>query len=110
MPIREIIVDKIGEIIGYIISELIIEGKVRRGTYYWIRKLVTGKEREIPELKRIEKRYLFKKFRLKSDLNERIPPSWKSLTSETYSLNLKVQMERQLLLMMNRFLKLGVTK
>lgn len=75
MPLGEIIVGAIVEMTGYIIFELIIKGigKLIRETYYWIRKLLTGKEREIPELQRIEKQYLFKKFKLKSGLNQRIP-------------------------------------
>jgi hypothetical protein len=75
MPVGEIIFGAIGELIGYIIVDLIIEGigKLIRAVYYGVRKLLTGKEREIPELKRIEKRYLYKKFRLKSDFNGRIP-------------------------------------
>lgn len=75
MPIGEFIIGAIGEMIAYFIFELIINGigAVIRKIYYWIRKLLTGKEREIPELERIEKRYLFKKFRLRSDLHEQIP-------------------------------------
>jgi len=74
MPVGEVIFGTISELIGYIIIDLIIEGigRLIREVYYGIRKLITGKEREIPELKRIEKRYLYKKFRLKSDFNERI--------------------------------------
>ncbi|SOE23532.1 hypothetical protein SAMN06298216_3917 [Spirosomataceae bacterium TFI 002] len=74
MPVGEVIFGAIGEIIGYIIVEVIIEGigKLIRAIYYGLRKLITGKEREIPELKRIEKRFLYKKFRLKSDFNKRI--------------------------------------
>jgi hypothetical protein len=71
MPAGEIIFGAIGELIGYIIVDVIIEGigKLIRAVYYGIRKIITGKEREIPELKRIEKRYLNKQFRLKSDFN-----------------------------------------
>ena len=74
MPVGEVIFGAIGEFIGYIIVEVIIEGigKLIRATYYGLRKLITGREREIPEVKRIGKRYLYKKFRLKSDFNERI--------------------------------------
>ncbi len=74
MPVGEVIFGAIGELIGYIIVDVIIEGigRLIRSIYYGIRKLVTGKERDIPELKRIEKRYLYKKFRLKADFNGRI--------------------------------------
>lgn len=74
MPLGEAILGTLGELIGYAFFELIIEGlgKLIRGIYYGIRKLITGKEREVPELKRIEKRYLYKKFRLRSDFNEQI--------------------------------------
>lgn len=74
MPIGEAIIGTIGELIAYIVVELIFIriGKLIRCVYYGIRKLITGKEREIPELKRIEKRYLYKQFRLKSDFNKRI--------------------------------------
>ncbi len=74
MPIGEVILSSIGEMIGYVVVEIIIEGigRLIRGVYYGIRKLLTGKEREIPEMKWIEKRYLFKKFKLKSDLDNRI--------------------------------------
>jgi len=60
--------------IGYIVVDLIIKGigKLIRTMYYGVRKLITGKKREIPELKRIEKRYLYKKFRLKSNFNGQI--------------------------------------
>lgn len=74
MPVGEAIFGAIGELIGYIVVDLIIEGigRLIRGVYYGIRKLITGKDREIPELKRIEKHYLNKKFRLMSDFNEQI--------------------------------------
>lgn len=74
MPLGEVIIGAIGELIGYIVVDLIIEGigKLIRTVYYGIRKFITGKDREIPEMKRIEKRYLYKKFRLKSDFNGRI--------------------------------------
>ncbi|NQY30623.1 MAG: hypothetical protein HRT69_14270 [Flavobacteriaceae bacterium] len=74
MPIGEVIFGAIGELFGYIVVDLIIEGigKLFRGVYYGIRKILTGKIRDIPELKRIEKRYLYKKIRLKSDFSERI--------------------------------------
>jgi hypothetical protein len=84
MPVGEVIFGAIGEFIGYIIAEVIIEGigKLIRSIYYGLRKLITGKEREIPELKRIEKRFLNKKFRLKSDFNERIPKGTKGTVME----------------------------
>jgi hypothetical protein len=84
MPIGEIIIVSIGEIIGYIIFELIIRGigRLLREIYYWIRKLLTGKEREIPELKRIEKHYLFKKFKLKTDFDKRIPKGTSGIVME----------------------------
>ena len=74
MPIGEVIFGAIGELFGYIVVDLVIEGigKLFRGVYYGIRKILTGKIRDIPELKRIEKRYLYKKIRLKSDFSERI--------------------------------------
>ncbi len=74
MPVGEVVFGAIAEFIGYIIVEVIVEGigKLIRATYYGLRKLITGKERETPELKRLEKRYLYKKFKLKSDFNERI--------------------------------------
>jgi hypothetical protein len=74
MPVGEVIFGAIAEIIGYVLVELIFEGigKLIRVMYYGVRKLITGKEREVPELKRIEKRYLYKKFRLKSDFNRQI--------------------------------------
>jgi len=75
MPLGEVIIGAIGEFIGYIVVEVIIQGigKLIRAVYYGVRKLITGKEREIPELKIIEKRYLHKKFRLRTNFNERIP-------------------------------------
>jgi hypothetical protein len=74
LPVGEVIFGAIGEMIAYIVFELILEGigRLFRGIYYGIRKLLTGKEREIPELKRIEKRFLYKTVRLRSDFNERI--------------------------------------
>jgi len=74
MPIGEAIVGAIAEMIGYVIVELIIGGigKMFRALYYGIRKLFTGKDREMSELDRIEKRYLFKKFKLRSDFSGRI--------------------------------------
>ncbi len=74
MPVGELIFGAIGEFIGYTIVDGLIEGigKLIRAIYYRLRKLITGREREIPELKRIEKRYLYKKFKLKTDFNERI--------------------------------------
>ena len=74
MPVGEVIFGAIGEFIGYTIVDGLIEGigKLIRAIYYKLRKLITGREREIPELKRIEKRYLRKKFKLKTDFNERI--------------------------------------
>lgn len=74
MPFGEILLGAIGEFIGYIVVDVIIEGlgKLIRTIYYGCRKLITGKDRDIPELKRIEKRYLYKKIKLKSDLNKLI--------------------------------------
>lgn len=72
MPVGEVIFGFLGEMLGYIIFDLIIEGigKLFRGIYYWLRKLITGKEREIPELKMIEKRYLFKKVMILYNFHE----------------------------------------
>jgi hypothetical protein len=63
MPLGEVIIGFFEEILGYIIFDLIFEGigKLFREIYYSLRKLITGKEREIPELKLIENRYLLKK-------------------------------------------------
>lgn len=74
MPVGEVIFGALSEFISYIIVEVIIEGigKLIRTVYYRLRKLITGKEREVPELKRIEKRYLYKKVRLKTDFNGQI--------------------------------------
>lgn len=46
MPIGELIAATLGEMIGYIFIELIIGGIVK--FYYWIRKILTGKERPLP--------------------------------------------------------------
>ena len=71
MPIGEAILGSIAEAIGYIIFDLLLEGIGRffRWIYYGIRKLLTGKEREIPEVKRLEKTYLYKKIVLRKSLN-----------------------------------------
>jgi hypothetical protein len=96
MPVGEVIFGAVGEFIGYIIVEVIIEGigKLIRVVYYGIRKLITGKEREIPELKRIEKRYLYKKIRLKTDFNERIKKGTRGTVMEIIDKqNLHVEFE-----------------
>lgn len=70
MPLGEFIL----ELIGQAIFELMIHGIGRfvRAVYYWLRKRITGKERTFPELERIKRRYLFKKFRLRSNLNDQM--------------------------------------
>jgi hypothetical protein len=75
MPIGEIILGFIGEMIGYILFDLIIEGIGRffRGIYCWILKFVTGKERKTPDFERIEKRYLYKKVSVISNFHELLP-------------------------------------
>ena len=72
MPLGEAILGSIPEAIGYIIFDLLLEGIGRffRWIYYGIRKLLTGKEREIPEVKRLEKTYLYKKIVLRNGLNK----------------------------------------
>lgn len=84
MPVGEVVVGVIGEFIGYIVVQVIIEGigKLIRTVYYGLRKLLTGKERELPELKRIEKRYLHKKFRLKTDFNNRMLKGTRGIVME----------------------------
>jgi len=71
----EIIIGFFGEIFAYIIFHLVIEGigELIRQIYYWLRKLITGKEREIPELKRIEKRYLYKEVVITHNFHALIP-------------------------------------
>lgn len=66
MPLGEIILTTILETASYLIFELFFKGLSK--AYYGVRKLVFGKDRPIPDIKRIEKLYLFKKFKLKSDL------------------------------------------
>ncbi|MBB3696554.1 hypothetical protein KMW28_24015 [Flammeovirga yaeyamensis] len=84
MKLVEIIVAAIGEFIAYILFLLFSEGigKLIRSIYYGVRKLITGKEREISELERIEKRYLYKKFKLRSDFNEQIPKGMRGTVLE----------------------------
>lgn len=74
MPVGGLVAELVGEVIGDLLFKVIIEGigKLIRSVYYGLRKLITGKERDIPEVKRIEKYYRHKKIRLKSDFNERI--------------------------------------
>ena len=84
MPAGEVIVGAITEFFGYILLEVIIKGigKGVRTIYYVLRKWITGKEREISELERIEKRILFKKFRLKSDFSQHIPKGTRGTVME----------------------------
>ncbi len=84
MPVGEVIFGFIAEVISYIIFELIIEGigRLFRKIYYWVRKLLTGKERETPELELIENRYLLKKVIVISDLHELLPKGTRGIVME----------------------------
>ncbi len=84
MPVGKIIIGYIGEMIIYIIFDVMIQGIGRffRVIFYWLRKLLTGKNRETPEFKWIENRYLFKKLILITDFNNEIQKGTRATVME----------------------------
>lgn len=75
MALLEIIAASIYEGLGSLLLNSILEGigKLIRSIYYGLRKLITGKDRNYSELKRLEARLLNKKVKLKAAVHAHLP-------------------------------------